>query len=224
MKLLIAEIGSLALYGGVITEVREGTGNAKDRVINIKLKGMEYNRTTKKEVEKTVEISLWNSRDGSCMLADRARKANVSVGKFITVLAKKSESGNLYALNFKYSGRYTFRENGEHGEINVFIGPIGNVIEKKNYVLTSVPVKEQKGDTWYPIVFFNDEADELSGKKENKLADAAKRCFVERNGKRPKVVIVTAPNKTYKDRNGEERSSYKAYSFDMQPDEAYKTQ
>ena len=179
---------------------------------------------TGKEVDKTVEIELWNSDDDTRQLADRAKKAKLSVGKFVTILANKTKNSKLYAVNFKYSGRYQFKERNGHGECNVFIGPLGNVAERDNQVSTSIPVTENGVTIWYPIVFYNDEADEATGRKRNMLADAAKKCFIERNEHRPKIAVVTGPNRPYIDREGAQRLSYKAFRFEMLPKEGYKSE
>jgi len=225
MKLIIRQIGDLTLYAGVITEVREGSGNAAGRVVNIKLTGMEYDREKNTDVETAVDIAFWNSdKEGASQLADRAKKANLAVGKFVTVLARTVEAGKVFAVNFKYSGVWNFPEKDGQKELNVFVGSLGKVTEADGKVYTAIPISVDGNDEWCNIAFYNNEADEATGRKASNLANVAKRCFVERNGKRPKVVVVTGPKRTYNDSKGVERTSYTAYSFDMQPDAAYNNQ
>lgn len=220
MKLIIRKIGNMVLYGGMVTSYKEGTGKALNRLVTITLTGKKYDKTAGKEVDESVEITFWNSdKENGPQLADRAKKAGISVGKFLTVLATPGDEGKANALNFKYSGHWYFPAKDDQKEVNVFVGSLGNINEGEGRISTSIPETVNKENVWHHITFFNNPGDETH--KANMLADRAKKCFVTRNGKRPRAVIVTGEKRIYTDRNNEKKESYTAYSFDMQPTEVY---
>lgn len=222
MKLKIREIDGLVLLGGVVTEFREGTGNATGRVVNIKLKGKKWDGS--KEVDEIADIAFWNNEDSSKpQLADNVKAAGLTVGRFITVLTVPREDGNYSAIRFQYSGAWRFPEKDGRKELNVFVGTIANVKAGTGRLYVSIPTQEYNKETrenetiWNGVTFWNNEENPETGAKASNLADRAAKCFVDRNdGFKPKAVVVAGENKPY---NGYD--NYTGYSFDMLPEEAY---
>jgi hypothetical protein len=91
---------SFALVGGYIKQYKEGTGNAKGKVINITL-------------DDGMEIAFWDSQfNKTAKLATRLKMANAKVNSFITVLVHIKDETNkkAQAINFKYGGVWSFKE------------------------------------------------------------------------------------------------------------------
>lgn len=215
MKMFIKQIDNMVLIGGIVTEYREGTKNAEGRVVNIKLKGKEWNG--KEEVDKVVEVAFWNSNDADKpQLADNVKKAGLSVGQFITVLAIPRDDKDKYtALRFQYSGRWHFPATENRKEYNIFVGTVSTVNKYDGRTYISMTSKEYDPTTgeydtvWHGITFWNND--------KSKLADNAAKCFVVRkDGKKPKAVVIAGENKPYEGYN-----NYTGYSFRMLPEEAY---
>lgn len=207
MKLVITRMNEMVLVGGKVVDVREGTGQATGRVVNVKIEGSEWNKEEQKEEKKILDIAFWNSDkpDGK-QLADRVKKAGVKAGSFITALVLLKDDGKAHGIDFRYSGVWVFPATGEKKEINVFVGSVASFDEdpEGRYVRVSVPTKDRNGETvWNRITFWN--SDDAA------MADRAKACLKPKSdGRKAHAVIVCGAKTLYND-----SPAYTGFRFDL---------
>lgn len=197
MKLELFKREGLHLLAGKVVACNEGAG-----VFNIKLTGNVWNKELQKEERKTVDIAFWNN--AKAPLADRAIKAGLGVGAFVSVLC--TEKNNRYtAINFKYNGLWKFQKTETSPETNVLIGTIAACDDDsaQRFFKVSVPVNTAVATEWHKVTFWNNET--------AMLGERAKKCLSPRaNGTKPKAAIICGQNKPY---NG--HPSYSGYRFEI---------
>ena len=201
--------GKMDLVAGEVISVKEGTGGAAGKVVNVKIQGKRWNTATKTEEDAKMDIAFWNDEEGKKNLADRIQKAKVAPGAFITALVVPKGEDKANGVNFKYSGVWTFPPNDDSPyETNVVVGVIASMDEdpEGRFVRVSIPVAKDKDTTeWHTVVFWNND--------KGALADRAKVCLKPRaDGRKVRAVIVCGQNKPYN-----EKPNYTAFRFEIIP-------
>lgn len=165
MRLNIAKKGDYEVLAGHIKEIREGSGSAAGRVLNIKLAGTRYDKETSKEVEEVVDIAFWNSDDGQNMACDKVKSYGLKGGDFLSVLVVRKEDNKAIGFGCRFlGGSWSFRGAENSRELNIFIGTIANFKEdaKGRFVKFSIPSKVNGETIWRNITVWNNETADMA--------------------------------------------------------------
>ena len=160
---------------GKVTDVKDGTGAAAGRVVNVSLTGQVWNGTANED--KTIQVAFWDNSDkGGANLADRARKA-IKENAYVMIRCAVS-NGKYSAQDFKYNGQYVIET--DNGKTSVTLGNVTHQLRdgKMRY---SVPVEVyENGENvtkWQSVSFTQ------------KKQDGAEKCLA-RDDKSVKTLLI----------------------------------
>ena len=193
---------------GKVVSVKDGTGAAEGRVLNVTIEGKAWDPDKKEEVDKKVQIGFWNNENGSQM-RDRAIAAKIAEGVVIMVDAS-NVGDNYYANQFYYKGAYTIPETAETKEKNIFMGAVCNFQDNEKYVSVSIPVEDRNKEVSWKTIRFWPPYEE--GQVD--MAERARKCLKPNGDKKPRAVLICSEAKPYvSTTTGEERCSYNGYDI-----------
>lgn len=221
MKIKLYERDGYKLVQGIVVEKRPGTGAAAGRVVNIKIKGDEYDTAAGANKEVFLDVAFWNSE--SRPLADNAN-SRLEVGNYVSILTNERD-GKVFASAFKKQGIWKFAESMDeegniHSEANIIIGLIvnGTLNEDKTRYRASIPVTVFDSTNtpvteWVSVTFFSNE----SNPKLPENAATVLSPYTPEGAEKPirkRAAIRCGAKSTYLGTDGNERTSYSGYGFD----------
>lgn len=215
-----------SLIGGIVTSCEEGTGAGSGKVVNVKIKGVQYIKEAGKIVPATAEIAFWNNEtDSNKNYADQilAKKIKPNTSFISTIAYIKDEKvykkdGVITGVKYtctgtrvKYDGVWKFSERVEEEtgkvipEKNIIIGRVLSIIDKGENVMASMSLYKNKemGNTWHNCTFWKNDDD-----KRDLRADVKKYLSAREDGRKPYAIITCGKESVY----GND-SSYPAFSF-----------
>ena len=208
MRLDVARISdSKKLLLGKVVSVREGTGAAEGRVLNVTIEAPAWDAEEKKNVTKKVDIGFWNSENSN--MRDRAIAAKISEDAVIMVDVYEKD-GKYYANQFFYKGAYIIPETAESKEKNIFMGTVCNFQDHEKYVSVSIPVEDRNKEVSWKTIRFWPPYEE--GQVD--MAERARKCLKPNGDKKPRAVLICSEAKPYvSTTTGDELCSYNGYDI-----------
>jgi hypothetical protein len=222
MKQLVFKRGNLVVLQGIVNNIQEGTGGAKDMLTTVSIESDVYSKSSGSNETKTAKIAFWNYKNPSGKETKNATNAKTFLkeGDFISLMATEKD-GKYTGIAFKKNNAlWHFPADPADPtvkEYNVFVGTLAHGVlieDDATKYITSMRIDVGKGESKkYSMTFWNN-----TGKQE-KLAENARKCLspykaVDGTISYKRAAIVCDKINTFVDSSGEECYGAKAYSFD----------